>query len=106
MVRSLRDTQPALWNEIKRMAGLITSTRQRVTTLEDNFKEPTWGDIRGTLASQTDLQTALNNGGSGGGATQVFVQDTQPAMASGEPWIWWQTVGGEVSDYYVFDGVV
>ena len=48
------------------MAGLITSTRQRVTTLEDSFKEPTWGDIRGTLASQTDLQTALNSSGGGG----------------------------------------
>ena len=105
MVRSLRETQPTLWNELSRMAGLITSTRQRVTTLEDSFKEPTWGDIRGTLASQTDLQTALNSSG-GGGATQVFVQDTQPVMVSGQPWIWWQTVGGEVSDYYVFDGVV
>lgn len=51
------------------MAGLITSTRQRVSTLEDNFKEPTWGDIRGTLASQTDLQTALNSSGGGGGAS-------------------------------------
>lgn len=51
------------------MAGLITSTRQRVTTLEDSFKEPTWGDIRGTLASQTDLQTALNSSGGGGGAS-------------------------------------
>ena len=68
---------------------------------------PAWGAITGTLSSQTDLQTALNSsGGGGGGATQVFVQDTQPAMVSGQPWVWWQTVGGEVSDYYVFDGVV
>lgn len=54
------------------MAGLITSTRQRVTTLEDNFKEPTWGDIRGTLASQTDLQNALNSSGGGGGGPSAW----------------------------------
>ena len=54
------------------MAGLITSTRQRVTTLEDSFKEPTWGDIRGTLASQTDLQTALNSSGGGGGGASAW----------------------------------
>lgn len=59
------------------MAGLITSTRQRVTTLEDNFKEPTWGDIQGTLASQTDLQTAL-----GGKAATVHTHDAS-AIVSG-----------------------
>lgn len=102
MVRSLKTTQPTLWAELTRMADVITSTRSRVKTLEEGVREPTWGDIQGTLASQTDLQAALN---SGGGATQVFVQGTQPVMIAGNPWIWWQTVGGEVSDYYVFDGV-
>lgn len=36
----------------------------------------------------------------------VFVQDTQPPMIAGQPWIWWKTINGDISDYFIFDGVI
>jgi hypothetical protein len=43
----------------------------------------------------------------GGRYQQVFVQQTQPATISGQPWVWHQTdADGDVVDYFTFDGVL
>jgi len=36
----------------------------------------------------------------------LYIQPTQPAMEPGEPWQWWKTVDGDLSQFFVFDGVV
>ena len=45
-------------------------------------------------------------GVAGVGIPQVYVQDTQPAMVASQPWVWWKTIAGALSNYYVFDGVI
>lgn len=39
-------------------------------------------------------------------AVTLYVQPTQPALESGKPWQWWKTVDGDLSQFFVFDGVL
>lgn len=43
-----------------------------------------------------------------GSAQEVYVQDTQPATVTGQPWVWWETetISGGIVNYHVFDGVL
>lgn len=79
MARPLKDVQPLLAAELEDLARNVGALRREVRALPDP---------------------------SSGGETQVFVQAAQPEMAAGKPWVWWQTVGGALSQYYVFDGVL
>lgn len=40
------------------------------------------------------------------GPQQLYVQDAQPDMVAGQPWTWWKTIGGEISELIIFDGVI
>lgn len=64
-----------------------------------------------TVSSVPQVQrvTSINvglPGTAGMGIQQVYVQDTQPTMVANQPWVWWKTIGGALSNFYVYDGVI
>lgn len=67
---------------------------------------PSGGANGQVLAKTSATDYAVSWQTPSGGAVQVYVQDAQPAMVENQPWIWWKTIGGAISDYYVFDGVI